>query len=344
MKQKFFFLLMVLVMSSFEVIAQQQEEPQGVYMEGRGKFFRISGNGLSKPSYVLGTMHVVPGEYAETIAGLKEALAEVEQVACELKVSNFEQNANHLAPKTWSEYDSLMVERGKKFLRKDGSRRPLIDDLNAKELDSFKGAMNLRLGVWDQSLWIFEYVMTDLRHVYENKLNEVFRTYGFEAKNFDTGIDEYVTETMLSDRQLPFFELDKKNLENDAVKEKSEVYKILWSDKSSRKQLAKMAYRQAMYFGKFSNVSVDAEIYFKDLPLSNDMTQSKDKELEERNALWMTKLPDIINAAPTIIVVGLLHLHDTVNGEGILHRLERLGYKIERVEAVAKAQQIINIK
>ena len=35
--------------------------------------WKISGNGLSKPSYIIGTYHLAPASFADSIPGLKKA-------------------------------------------------------------------------------------------------------------------------------------------------------------------------------------------------------------------------------------------------------------------------------
>ena len=49
--------------------------------------WKISGGGLQKPSYVVGTYHLAPVSFADSIPGLSAALAEVEQVYGELDMS-----------------------------------------------------------------------------------------------------------------------------------------------------------------------------------------------------------------------------------------------------------------
>ena len=51
--------------------------------------YRISGNGLDKPSYVIGTYHVAPVSFADSIPGLKAALAGTSQVYGELEMKDF---------------------------------------------------------------------------------------------------------------------------------------------------------------------------------------------------------------------------------------------------------------
>ncbi len=46
--------------------------------------YKISGNGLKKPSYVIGTCHVVKASFLDTIPGANRVIDEVEQVYGEL--------------------------------------------------------------------------------------------------------------------------------------------------------------------------------------------------------------------------------------------------------------------
>ena len=47
--------------------------------------YKISGNGLEKPSYIIGTHHLANVGFVEKIAGVKQALTDVDQVYGELK-------------------------------------------------------------------------------------------------------------------------------------------------------------------------------------------------------------------------------------------------------------------
>ena len=50
--------------------------------------YKISGNGLEKPSYIIGTYHLAPVSFTDSIPGLKEALNAAEQEYGELDMSD----------------------------------------------------------------------------------------------------------------------------------------------------------------------------------------------------------------------------------------------------------------
>ena len=46
--------------------------------------WKVSGNGLNQPSYIIGTHHLAPFSIMDSIAGLKKAMNETQQVYGEL--------------------------------------------------------------------------------------------------------------------------------------------------------------------------------------------------------------------------------------------------------------------
>ena len=50
--------------------------------------YRVSGNGIEKCSYIVGTYHLAPASFADSIQGARDALEEVEQVCGELDMAD----------------------------------------------------------------------------------------------------------------------------------------------------------------------------------------------------------------------------------------------------------------
>ena len=50
--------------------------------------YKISGKGLRKPSYIIGTYHLAPVSFVDSIPGLRSALAESEQVYGEIETAD----------------------------------------------------------------------------------------------------------------------------------------------------------------------------------------------------------------------------------------------------------------
>ena len=52
--------------------------------------WKVSGNGLTQPSYIIGTHHLAPFSIMDSIAGLQKAMNETQQVYGELKMSEMQ--------------------------------------------------------------------------------------------------------------------------------------------------------------------------------------------------------------------------------------------------------------
>lgn len=52
--------------------------------------WKVSGNGLSKSSYIVGTYHLAPAGFVDSIPGLNTALSEAEQVYGELDMKEMQ--------------------------------------------------------------------------------------------------------------------------------------------------------------------------------------------------------------------------------------------------------------
>lgn len=65
------------------------------------KFFRISGNGLTHSSYLLGSLHTIPGDYIFEIEHFEETLHKVSQIVCEINTSEYIQNYIRADVFTW---------------------------------------------------------------------------------------------------------------------------------------------------------------------------------------------------------------------------------------------------
>ena len=55
--------------------------------------WKVSGNGLNQPSYIIGTHHLAPFSIIDSIAGLKKAMNETQQVYGEIKMSEMQSPA-----------------------------------------------------------------------------------------------------------------------------------------------------------------------------------------------------------------------------------------------------------
>mgnify|MGYP003296090038 CR=1 FL=1 len=93
--------------------------------------YKISGNGIGKPSYIVGTYHLAPASYVDSIPGANEALASVEQVCGEVDMAEMESMAG---------MQKLMAA----MMLPDG--KSLSDILSEEEMGKLNAFMNEVMG------------------------------------------------------------------------------------------------------------------------------------------------------------------------------------------------------
>lgn len=279
--------------------------------------YRISGKDLTKPSYVIGTHHLANVGFAEKVPGLKDALTETEQVYGELK---------------WDDLtcpDSMRIMKESMIL-KDG--KTLKDVLSAeayKKVDNYlKKTMGVGLShpqvsaqmgkltpaALTNQLTVLMYMQ---RHMGEFDPTSTFDQYfqaqaqknnepvgGLETISFQTGI---VFNSKTIDRQAEelICLIDHELLNADLMDEMTEAFYAQNLD----------ALKKVM----------DTKINDKCDPTPEESARL----IDNRNADWAAKMPDIMKARPTFFAVGAGHLP---GDKGLLKLLRDAGYTVEAVK------------
>lgn len=279
--------------------------------------YRISGKDLTKPSYVIGTHHLANVGFAEKVPGLKDALTETEQVYGELKWDDL------------TNPDSMRIMKESMIL-KDG--KTLKDVLSAeayKKVDNYlKKTMGVGLShpqvaaqmgkltpaALTNQLTVLMYMQ---RHMGEFDPSSTFDQYfqaqaqknnepvgGLETISFQTGI---VFNSKTIDRQAEelICLIDHEELNADLMDEMTEAFYAQNLD----------ALKKVM----------DTKINDKCDPTPEESARL----IDNRNADWAAKMPDIMKARPTFFAVGAGHLP---GDKGLLKLLRDAGYTVEAVK------------
>ena len=304
MKTKFLTsILSFIILFSGNIFAQ--EYPSGSLL------WRVSGNGLEKPSYLLGTLHLETGEYLNKISGAIEAMDVCEQFVGELDVTNMMSVQQQMMPGMMmpsdTSYKMLYSEEEYQFV--------------SKQLATFLGVGLDQLGILKPSAlqttvtaMIFQKSLPDF--TVENALDIVIQKTGI-AKGKPILALETVTDqvdalfnasSLRRQADLLLCALQEwENLE-EGIKD---ILKLI--DDYHNGDL------NALYFESFQKEDTPC-------PLT---PEEKNKLLKDRNDKWMEKLPAIIKDKSSFIAVGALHL---AGEEGLLHRLQQAGYNVEAVK------------
>ena len=277
--------------------------------------YKITGNGLEKPSYIIGTYHLAPATFVDSIPGANEALAAVEQVCGELDMRDAESPDNKrklqaamFLPSGQKLKDVLTADEwGKLNTYMQGV---LGTDLNNPLLSMQMGKMNPFA------------IMTQLQLVQYMKL-----TPGFNPLEL---IDNYFqTKATRAGKSVIGFETVDFQIEvlygMDLERQKKQLFCMI---DNSEYTLEMMKSLTDAYFSQ----DMAAVLAVSEEKEGNDCDSTPEEDdalIYNRNSDWAEKIPAIVACKSTLFVVGAAHLP----GErGVLELLRVKGYTIEGVQ------------
>ena len=269
--------------------------------------WKVSGNGLDKPSYIFGTHHVAPLSMKDSIAGMTEAMNETSQVYGELVMEDM------MKP------EMLMKMQQAMMLPTDTTLKSLFTQAQYDSIASVvKENIGMELAMFDKlkpaALNAQLAVVLSVKALKEYNPQEQLDTW-FQTQAKQAGKKVGGLETMESQ------------------------INILYNSQSLKRQ-AQQLYCSATHIDYGIDMTRRlAEAYLhQDLDKLLEITEEKmgnacDSTPEEeealiygRNANWAKQMPGIMKQASTLFVVGAGHLP----GEhGVLKLLEKQGYTVE---------------
>lgn len=277
--------------------------------------YKISGNGLEKPSYIIGTHHLANVGFVNKINGVKEALTETDQVYGEVVFSDMTKSDT---AKMIKNYQTLP------------SGQTIKTVLTAEQFKAVDACLKKLMDVGFSS----SEVMDKMGHMTPQALATQMQSIMFMMKH----MGEYDPSTTFDQ----YFQAQaKKNNEPigglESVKQQCELLYTV-PMKRQIEQLMCVVNNQDFYTNSMEKVSkafynqdLDALKLAQDEKLSNTCDATAEEQaalVDNRNADWMTRMPAIMAAHPTFFAVGAGHLP---GDKGLLQLLKNAGYTVEGV-------------
>lgn len=279
--------------------------------------YKVSGKGLEKPSYIVGTHHLAPVAMVDQLPAVREALTNADQVYGELDMNVLNSTANKermeqamLLPADKSLMGLLTKEQGQRLdnLLKElmgvgmsnpqvGAKmnrmRPMAMLTNLTLLSYLRNHM----GEFDATANIDSYFQkqAQVNNMPVSGLETL--DYQLEVLYKSRTLEREVEMLMCFVDNLPFYETQAEDM-TEAYK-KHDLNKLLEVMKTS---------------------------------LSNTCDMTKDEWnilIDNRNADWALRMPAIMQASPTLFAVGVGHLPGE---KGVLQLLKDAGYTVEAVQ------------
>ena len=279
--------------------------------------YKISGNDLEKPSYIIGTHHLANVGFVEKINGVKEALTETEQVYGELK---WDVMANP---------DSLKAMQEKMMLPEGQTLKTILTPEQYKRLDAFMTAkmgagmsnpmVEAQMGKLTPMALVtqFQVLLFLMNHMGEFDPSSTFDQY-FQAQAQKNNLPCGGLETMSFQAQLLYGS-------TPMERQVEQLMCLIDNEQFNVQMLEEMT--KAFYAQ-----DLDALKKAMDVKLGTSCDSTPEEEaalIDNRNADWLTKMPAIMKQAPTFFAVGAGHLPGE---KGVLQLLRNAGYTVEGVK------------
>lgn len=274
--------------------------------------YRISGNGLDEPSYIVGTYHLAPASFVDDIAGVREAMAAVEQVYGEVDMSDMARARELML-------GAMMLPEGKS----------ISDLFTVDEMSRINAYMREVMGV-DFSNTLIASQMGRMRPsmlaTQLMLLQYMKLTPGFKPTEL---IDEYFqAEARKQGKRVGGFESEEFQMallygDMSDAKEREELLELVDNNAEAIAEMQRMADAYFSLDIKRLGDMMEGEVE------SGDMTLEEFKRMvTDRNRRWVEAMPEVMSSAPTLFVVGAGHLP---GDEGVIALLKDAGYKVKAV-------------
>ena len=289
--------------------------------------FRISGNGLAEPSYLLGTIHPLSASLLDSIPEYQEAEAQCQQMYIEyLPPENTPQDAIGRSSRPRQEKQTAKYPDGKNIF-------DVIDKESAEILKvKFKEILPINLDnptwkeMWNWSPSVFQDFLLDpiireyIKKIQKNipmdfQLMQKAKARGWQVGGLD-GENLLVQDVIGSLKQTP-----------QTIEEQADSLMAFLKTYDERKQkLMERAEGRDGYLDEICKywMTGDYESF-----ATFCLPETNQPILKDRNKKWLPKILAAMREKPTMFVFGSGHL---VGEEGIIAKLREAGYKVEQVK------------
>ncbi len=286
--------------------------------------FRISNGGLEKPSYLFGTVHLLPGShlvdcpaYQEAESGCQQLFVEIDILNNQIKKENIEYTQQEFTlPDSLTIFDVMGTERMRLLQDRLQECHINLNDSTSKSL-------------WRMKPVFFTTILNSVITI------EAMRQYPSLLPSSATELMDASAISRAKEHGWKIGELDqitkeqaqnniKKLSNNSSIEEQADSLMELVNHYDERKEktmkesemLPKMidSWKKGDYQGFESH--------------TKEMVEKESVLLAERNKKWLPIMKEAMKEKPTIFVFGALHL---IGADSIVCLLREAGYKVEQI-------------
>jgi uncharacterized protein YbaP (TraB family) len=272
--------------------------------------WKISGNGLTKPSYLYGTIHMLCADDALLSDNLKKVIRKSDEVYFEVDLDNLVEMLGVLSKMKMSGDSTLQdllsktdYQKVKEYFETKGSMLPFSTLETFKPIVALSTLQEGSMGC-DATAMMEQVIMKEAKE--SNK-----KIKGLETMAYQAGVLDSIPYKLQAQQLVRYIENAGKNNDEDA-----EMNALMDAYKSQDlKKLEQLMMKTDMGIGNFTEVL-----------------------LYKRNRNWIAKLKDLLPEKTLLVAVGAGHLPGE---QGVINLLRKAGYTVTPVEnKVGKVKEI----
>ena len=278
--------------------------------------YKISHKDLEKPSYIVGTYHLAPATFIDSIPGAKDVLSAVDVVCGEVVMSEMESRENQKKVQ-----QAIMLPDGKSLT--DIFTTDEMQRIN-EYMDNLLG-MNLNNPILKSQMGKMTpmALSTQLQLVQYMKLTPKFNPLKLIDAHFQNVAKKAGKQVVAL--ETVDFQIETLYKSTTIERQKQQLLCMVDNSEYYALQMKELA---AAYFAK--DMQKLNEVTEEKIGNSCDSTPEEDEALiYGRNAAWVEKMPTMMENASTLFVVGAAHLP---GDKGVLELLKARGYTVEAVK------------
>jgi uncharacterized protein len=277
-----------------------QNNPDKVAPDNNTLLWKISGNGLSKPSYLFGTIHMLCADDAALSDHMKNIIRKADEVYFEVDLDNFIEMLAMMTKMKMKGDTTLQdllskedYEKVKAYFESKGSILPF------SMLETYKPILALST-LEESSMECETTAMMEQVIMQEAKENDK-KVKGLETMSYQASILDSIPYKLQAEQLVSYIDDAGKKKEDTELDEMMKAYKS-----QDLEKLEALMMKSDIGMGNFTDVL-----------------------LYNRNRNWVAKLKDLMPQKSLLVAVGAGHLPGE---KGVINLLRKAGYTVTPME------------
>ena len=277
--------------------------------------YKISGKGLQKPSYIIGTYHLAPVSFVDSIPGLRSALAESEQVYGEIETADMTSPENIAKMQ-----QAMMLPEGK----------TLTKLLTPEQMQKLNATMRELLGVDMSNPMVAQQMNKMLPQALVTQLTVIMYLKKHSGFNPTQSFDDYFQQQAAAQgKPVGGFETMDFQLQAlfGSIPIERQIELLMCFLDNREWEESQVDNIVEAFFAQDLN-RIEAAMDEKQDNSCDATDEENELLIYGRNATWLKKMPEIMQQKSTFFAVGAAHL---VGERGVLAGLRNAGYLVEGI-------------